>query len=88
MYTLDFDGLFGSSITKTPLHIYAGAYNTRYHPNLLLLHQSINRLGNNASVAHQSTCIAFADEFMGDLINKALYQLAPNADSLKLYAYL
>ena len=35
-------------------------------------HQSINRLGNNASVAHQSTCKAFADEFMGDLLNKRL----------------
>lgn len=51
-------------------------------------HQSINRLGNNASVAHQSTCKAFADEFMGDLINKASYRFAPDTGSLKLYAYL
>ena len=45
-------------------------------------------LGNNASVAHQSTCKAFADEFMGDLINKASYRFAPDTGSLKLYAYL
>lgn len=81
---MDFSGVV---LKKRPC-IYAGAYNTRYHPNLLLsapVHQPARK---NASVAHQSTCKAFADEFMGDLINKASYRFAPDTGSLKLYAYL